>query len=258
MKPTPRPAPPRRRRRRSLAAPLVPLVALALGLEVAAVVLWSPRLQVHRVQVDGNRIARAEDLLDRIDVPCGTPLVQVSPSVLERKLEAEPSVARAEVETRWPDEVAIRITERTPAWNVRTSAGWSQADARGVVFKTVKAPSPRLPKLLLARENLAPGTTLPPAMLVPTQACLDWARKQPAVRLAAIEIDGDGKFALRTTTGAALKLGTPVELDRKLATATRLQREKRELFDGSTIEYVNLFMWDAPAVRFRAPADLSG
>lgn len=261
MKPTPRPPrrpAPRRRRRRSLAAPLVPLAVLALGAELSVVAFCSPRLQVHRVQVDGNHVARAEDLLDRIDVPCGTPLIRVSASVLEKKLEAEPSVARAEVEMRWPDEVAIHITERTPAWNVRTAAGWSQADARGVVFKTVKAPSPRLPKLVLARENLALGATLPPELLAPTRTCLEWSKNQPVVRLAAIEIDGDGKFALRTTTGAALKLGAPVELDRKLATATRLQQEKRELFDGSTIEYVNLYMWDAPAVRLRAPTELSG
>ena len=125
MKPTPRPAP-RRRRRRSLAAPLVPLAVLALGAELVAVVLCSPRLQVHRIQVDGNYVARAEDLLDRIDVPCGSPLVRVSATDLEKELEAEPSVARAEVERRWPDEVAIHITERTAAWNVRTAAGWSR------------------------------------------------------------------------------------------------------------------------------------
>lgn len=253
------PAPrPRRRRRRSWAAPLVPLAVLCLALEIGSVLLWSPKLQVHRVLVEGNRVARAEALLDRLDVPCGTPLIEVSRSVLEKKLLAEPSVARADVETRWPDEVAIRITERIPAWNVKTSSGWVQADAKGVVFKNVFSPTPSLPTLVLARDNPGLGETLPSATLDSSKVCLGWAKSQPAVRLAAIEVDGEGKFSLRTTTGMALKLGAPVLLEKKLATATRMQREKRELFDGATIEYVNLYMWDAPAVRFRSSVAFSG
>ena len=259
----PRPRPtsptmrPRRRRRRSVAARLVPLVLLGLSLEIVAVGFFSPRFQVHRVQVEGNRVARAEDLLDRIDVPCGTALLRISPDELAAKLESEPAVARAEVSLRPPDAIAIHITERVPAWNVQTATGWFQADAGGAVFRRLASPAPTLPRLVF-NAPLRVGSALPPEKIASARACLRWADKQPGFRLATIQIDRAGKYVLTSREGMEVRLGSPVELEKKLSTMTRLAQEIPELAGGSNVEYVNLFMWDAPAIRYRDPEPLSG
>ena len=237
---------------------LLPLAMIGLAVELGVVLLWSPRLQIQRVSLDGNHVARAEDLMDRINVPCGTPIVKLSARDLAAKLRAEPSVASAVVETRWPDALAIHVTEREAAWNVKTDSGWMQADATGVVFKTVAEPSAHLPLLSFPGSGLSSGSIVPAATLASVRECLKWGKDQKNFRISQIEIDRDGKFSLQSPEGTEIRLGSPFKLGEKLWIMTRLAQEIQELPGGKSIEYVNLYNWKAPAVRFRDLADLSG
>ena len=70
----------------------------------------------------------------------------------------------------------------------------------------------------------------------------------PSVCLA---VDGSGKLCLNRGGGLPILLGSGIDLERKLATLTRLLAEHPSLQVGTDIAYVNLYAWDAPALMLR-------
>ena len=236
----------------------MPFAFLGLAIELVSVAYFSPRFQIRRVQIEGNRVARAEDLLDRIDVKKGTALAKISPKALAMQLDAEPAIESVSVERRLPDTVAIHVTERKPAWNVKTPRGWRRADESGVVFHRVAQPLEGLPNIAIEGSDLEPGQSVPPAILRAAQQCVRWTCRQRSLAVRCLQIDGHGKFTIEMNSGVSVQLGSPFDLGAKLDTLTRLAEEIPELTRGENIEYVNLVASDAPAIRYREFVRLSG
>lgn len=127
-----------RRRRYAWLASLAAVVLVGLG---AVATAYSPLFAVSKITVLGT------DRLDRGAVEQalagekGTPLALVDSSAVKAALVGFPLVESYSIEARPPQELVVRIIERTPVGVVSTRGGFSLVDAAGVVLSTSeKAP----------------------------------------------------------------------------------------------------------------------
>jgi cell division protein FtsQ len=247
------------RRRVSIPARLLPFAVIGLVAEVGVALFYSPRFELKTVAISGNRMASREVLLQRLNIVPETPLVKLSAAQLQRALEAEPLLAGAQVGQRWPDTLVVQVQERQAAFAVKSGGVWWETDVDGVAFRSVAAPAATLPQIL-RREGapLRPGATLSGPTLETLRTCLQWSREHPEFRLASISLESGGKVCLNSDGGMPVRLGTPVELERKLETLTRLVADYPEIRAGYDIDYVNLYAWDAPAVLPKAATETPG
>lgn len=257
--PVRRPARRPNRRRVAIIPRVLPFALVALFAEFLAALLYSPRFQLKTVAIFGNHMASQQVLLNHLPVTAGTPMVKIFPSRVVAELEKEPLLAGAQVSHRWPDTLVITVHERTAALAVKAEGQWWEADASGVTFRTIQEPAHTLPQILIRdRIALKPGSVLPEHTLKTLQTCLTWSKAHPEFRLASISLESGGKVCLNSDGGMPVRLGTPVELERKLETLTRLVTDYPEIRAGYDIDYVNLYAWDAPAVLPKAASELPG
>jgi len=113
------------------------LVALliAAGLAAGLVMLVNgPWLRVSSVAWAGSRYVSASDVSPILDPLMGTSLLLLDESSLAARLAELPGVASASVEPRFPDGLAVQLSERTPAMLWQTSRARLIVDAGGLVF----------------------------------------------------------------------------------------------------------------------------
>jgi cell division protein FtsQ len=248
------------RRRRSLAAAFLPLALLGLFVELGIALWVSPRFQVKQVMVTGNRLASRARVLKRLNLPARAAMVRCAPGPLERNIETEPLIRSARVRRRWPDILQVEVTERAALVTMRVGSQWWEVDASGIAFRAVGAPAPGVPQVF-ARDQatLKLGDVIAPARLAQLKAVLGWSKEHPEFRLASVALEPGGKLCLNSDGGMPVRLGTPVELRRKLETLSKLVADYPEIRAGYDIAYVNLYAWDAPAVRPKkaVPASLA-
>jgi hypothetical protein len=96
-----------------------------------------PWLRVSSVAWAGVRYTSDDRLTTVLDPVRGESLLTVDAGALARQLEALPAVASAEVQTRFPDGVAVRLVEKTPAFVWRTPAVQLVVANDGIVFGEV-------------------------------------------------------------------------------------------------------------------------
>lgn len=132
------------------------LLGLLILVPVAAAIAWvgwfSPWLSVETFEVQISQAPEiagpltAEEVIAAAGVPIGTPLLRVSLGDVTDRVEALPSVARAEVSRSWPTALSISVTRREPVAQVAGSAGgYDVVDADGAVIRTIPAPESGVP-----------------------------------------------------------------------------------------------------------------
>jgi len=138
--------PRRRRSRRALSPRRRLLTALAVVLVVAGALTWvvlgSPLLAVHTVQVDGESGLSEQQVVQVAGVAEGTPLMRVDTAAAAARVRQLPQVASAEVTRGWPDTVVITLAERVPVAVVTVDGTQRLVDAGGVVFDTITGDAP--------------------------------------------------------------------------------------------------------------------
>ncbi|MFJ6679658.1 FtsQ-type POTRA domain-containing protein [Microbacterium sp. NPDC091382] len=126
------------RQRRRRYAWLGGLAAVAVVGLVAVATAYSPLFAVSKITVMGtDRLAPAA-VEKALAGEMGTPLALVDSSDVKAALVAFPLVESYSIEARPPQELVVRIVERTPVGVVSTRAGFSLVDAAGVVLATTK------------------------------------------------------------------------------------------------------------------------
>ena len=124
-----------RRRRYAWLGALAAVVLVGLG---AVATAYSPLFAVSKITVLGtDRLAPAA-VEQALSGEMGTPLALVDSSAVKAALVAFPLVESYSIEARPPQELVVRIVERTPVGVVKTKAGASLVDAAGVVLGTTK------------------------------------------------------------------------------------------------------------------------
>jgi cell division septal protein FtsQ len=214
----PPPVTPLRRRRRRSRRPAGPrrrlLTALAVAVLVAALATWvllgSPLLAVHKVQVDGAVRLPAEQVVEVAGITAGTPLLRVDTTAAAARVAALPQVASAEVTRGWPNTVVVTVRERVAVAVVADGGTRRLVDATGVVFDTITGPTPAG---VVALDVAGPGPDD-----APTRAALGALTALPAgVRGQVTDVAAHtaDDVTLTLTDGRSVLWGSAERTDRK-------------------------------------------
>jgi cell division septal protein FtsQ len=119
----------RRRTRKLRLISLGALVLIALSLLVfhgslsraaaGELVTLAERFRVKSIHVSGERLLTTESVLHAANIALGTPMYHVSADAVEARLRTHQWIKSARVTRRFPDTIAISITEREPIAAIR-------------------------------------------------------------------------------------------------------------------------------------------
>ena len=177
----------------------------------------SPLLDLDRVVIQGAVHTAPDEARFASGLRTGEPLVDVDSEAARRAVEALPWVASATVRRQWPGTVRILLVEREVVAVIAAEGGGSAlVDGSGRVLAWVDAPPPGL-ALLTGLPPAGPaGSVLSPEAV----AALSVAVALPPELRARITgvapaEDGGGEVEMRLSPEGSVRLGLPVDLDKK-------------------------------------------
>lgn len=145
-------------RPRTLVVLLVCVVLLAVG--GVWVLYGSGWLRAERVAASGMRVLSDEQVLAAADVPVGSPLISIDTDAIEADLRNKLSrIDSVDVTRSWPNEIGIKVNERTPVLMVKKGGKFVEVDAKGVRFATVSRAPKGVPELKLTVPESPSGTS---------------------------------------------------------------------------------------------------
>jgi cell division protein FtsQ len=123
------------------------LVVLAVIGGAVWAVWFSSLLSVQSVEVTGTSTLKQEQIRRAAGVDLGKPLVSVDLDAVRARIAALAAVEHVDVSRKWPDEVLIDVTERTPIAVIDFGGSLRGLDKDGVVFHSYTSAPPGLPKV---------------------------------------------------------------------------------------------------------------
>ncbi len=249
----------RNRRRRNYARIALRLSLLVLAGVCAAAVLFSPHLWVRVVQVEGVQTLPARRVVERMGLQRRTNIVSLPAARMQRAVEQEPVVASATLRRLLPDYLLVSVRERQPWAVVKAGAVCYTVDHTLVPFRKERMPEKGLPLIVwetLTQPEVRLGKRIVSPDLAAATTCLLWAARQRNFPLSKIVVDRTGKLCLNRTGGAEIRLGSGMDLDKKL-NVLALLLERRTDLKGGNVAYVNLYAYDAPAILPRPASESS-
>jgi cell division protein FtsQ len=223
---------PLRSRRRSRPDPrrrllvLLGFTLLLLGLGTW-VVLGSPLLAVHTVQVDGTTTLSDASVVQAAGIRDGTPLARVDTAGAAARVARLPQVADVDVTRGWPDTVVVTVTERVAVAVVERDGTRHLVDAEGVLFDTVTGDPPAgvVPLAVSDPRPDDPATTAGLAALTSLPADM---RGQ----VAGVAASSADDVRLTLTDGRLVVWGSAEQADRK----ARVLGALLDQIDAGTLE----------------------
>lgn len=226
---------------------------------VAAIVaanLWKGDLRVGSVEVRGNRIVGAAEILRRAAVPAGARLVEVDLFAARLRVEENAFIRSADVSREVPDRIVITVEERAPAAVLGVDP-LLYLDAEGVILPATASPEMvDLPVLTgrLPRRELVPGRqTYHPDLREALGIIAAAARVDDGLAhlLSEIHLRPEGEFVLYTAEG-----GIPVffgrgDAPRKLVNLDVFWHAEVDRAGPAALGSVDLRFTDQVVVRWR-------
>jgi len=251
----------RNRRARKFNIFRIALGSFAVILLIGSVytLLTHPIFNVKDVAVEGNRSIATETILKRAGTMRGKNIVLLNTTQIQLSLLKEPTFESVIVSRTPPNGIKIAVHEREPWATVKTitikGVSYFTIDRNFVPFRGASIPNKELPLIRLDTQSqsnpavITLGKALSVVSLNEAAICVDWAKTQTDFPLESVVIASDGKLCLNRVGGALAQLGSPVDLDRKLV-ALQLILQQPDV-RAREWTYINLFAYDAPAVRFK-------
>ena len=210
-----------------------------IGVVGAAVwFLFSPWMRVTQVRTSGIVVSDSYSILAANRVVAGTPMILLQPGQVEEALEQDPWVRSARVHRQWPDEVIVRVEERTPAAWVETSAGWIRRAADGVALPSPRQPGDDLPQIRLPDITEDEAATSPWVL-----GAITFVQTLQEVGGVSSDLWMEEGELWGEVGGFVVRLGRPVEMEAKAFSLLALLSEP--LPEGATLV---LIAPDRPAV----------
>jgi cell division protein FtsQ len=219
-------------------------VALVIGGVTAS---RSSAFDVRGIEVSGNDHLHRPQVVRIAGITDATNALWLDEGKAERRLEAEPWIADADVRVTFPLNVQIALRERTPV-----------ALARGVVTSLMAADGtalgsgnvPRgLPVIELGGAGPAEGVRPSPVGAARVLGAMTPALR---VQVARVRVLLDGTLQLRLRDGPTISFGTPDDARRKAVTIRRMLVWART--QGTPLRTLSVVAALAPAATFVDPA----
>ena len=232
----------RGRRRRALIA--VGSVVLLIGGVAAS---RSSVFDVRRIEVSGADHLHRPEIVRIAGVSNATNALWLDEGVVERRLEAEPWIADADVRVTLPLTVEIAVHERSPV-AVAQGAVTSLMAADGTALGSGRVPR-GLPMIELGRAGPVEG--IRPS---PVGAARALGAMAPALRaqVARVRVLLDGSLELRLRGGPTVRFGTPEDAERKAVTIQRMLAWAGS--EGTPLRTLSVVSALAPAATLADPA----
>jgi cell division protein FtsQ len=234
--------PPSRRRR---VVVWVLAVAGVIGLLVGGVVVSrSSMLHARAIEVLGASQRSDEQVVDGAGVSLATNVLWLDEGVVERRLEADPWIARADVRVALPWTIEIEVRERAPVAvatdGLREVLVAGDGTSLGAPAETVRG---------LPRIRLSPSAALGGTFPSPRPAAIAIGAMRPRLRaeVATVTVLVDGTLEVRLEGGVSVRYGGAEEAVRKAAVLGRILGWARR--EGETLTAVNVVAPGHPSVR---------
>jgi cell division protein FtsQ len=161
----------------------------------------------------------------------GTSLLWLDTSALDAQVQTIPRVATVDVRRSLPHTVTVAVTEREPVAAVPLGAGVALVDGTGFAYRTMPAPPPGIPRLVLGL-GLAPSPSDPTTVAaVRVLAALPADLRRRVVEMAA-QSPYDVSFTL--DGNRTVRWGADAEDARKAAVLGPLLTRPGSTYDVST------------------------
>ncbi|HLI27749.1 MAG TPA: FtsQ-type POTRA domain-containing protein [Chloroflexota bacterium] len=206
------------------AAKLAALAVLAGSAALLYHFVTSTDFYVSDVVVEGNELARTQELVDAAAVS-GSHILWLTPRQAAQRLRALPTVRDAEVELQLPNRAVLRVVERTPIAQWQVSTGSYLVDEEGRVLGPVGRRAPPT----IVRESrpgpLQPGDRVPAEAVEAAVALAELlpAAWQPVT--GVFDYGADIGISIATRTGWRVRFGDNEALTTKVATFLALAEE---------------------------------
>ena len=225
------------RREAAARAARVRVLVVAGGVVLVAASVWalffSSWFRVDDVQVRGESVLSAEEVLAAAAIRSGTPLIRLDSDGVTNRVAALPPVDVVSVTRQWPHTVVITVVERQPALSVPSDQGFAIYDHEGVAYVEVIAPPDGVPRL---------ATDDPDDLAV--QSVLDVLAELPGPllsRLATVRAETPDAIELELADGIVVVWGSAEQSPRKAEVLTALMKQPARVYIVSAP--------DAPAIR---------
>ncbi|MFJ8040942.1 cell division protein FtsQ/DivIB [Kitasatospora sp. NPDC096147] len=217
------------------------LGALLLG-AAGWLVFFSSVLDVRVVAVQGlaGDHLTAHQVREALGDGESGPLARVDLAQAERRVEALPRVAKAEVWRGWPHTLRIKVTERRAVAAVKTPEGaYGQVDSAGFTFATEPTAPEGVPVVELALSQQAnDASAVFPREELLRSAITVAAGLPEAVRKQAgtVRVQSFDDIQLQLADGAVVRWGSAERTSRKAQVLTALLNRKARIYDVSAPE----------------------
>lgn len=221
-----------RRRRRQLAWGL----AAVLAVFGCSKLIGSPLFGLSAVQVRGNAVLSADEVVAASGVRPGRPYLSLDPAAIRRRLEALPRVGHADVRRDYPSSLRITIVERTGAASIAAAGRFWLVAADGTVLEPSGSRPAGLPFVddVPVPDGLRPGVRLPAGgPLANALTALGGLRPELAKLVMGVQARTVDSLEFRMHGGLRVLYGLADEQPAKDAAvvliANRLRREGRQV-----------------------------
>lgn len=113
---------------------LAAVLALVLVGLVVYALYFSSWLRAEKVEVNGNSLVTADEILGAAEVPTGDPLVRVDLDAIAARVRSLAAIKDVDVSRKWPHGVRIDVTERVPIAVLERGRGRVALAADGTSF----------------------------------------------------------------------------------------------------------------------------
>ena len=210
---------------------LVGAAVLGGGVELGRQALaTNERFAIERVEVRGQARLHEDEIVAASGVALGDNLFALDLGRVERQLQDQGWIARAEVSRRWPRGLEITVTERVARAVVATRDGLRYVDADGRAFAPRLAGDPELlPLVTPSGDADAAQVAIALEALETFDAVVGDQLPMPAEgpRVGEVHVSPDGAVALVLAEGGQrVELGKPRdEVEARLPTEPRASAE---------------------------------
>ena len=234
----------RNKRKRNWLLAVMKLVILALAVEVTYLALTSPRLRIARIDVRGANSVSPDDLRERASCAIGSNIFLVDKDRARRNVLRNLSVREVTLSRRLPNRLVVTVVERAARAAVCAGGRYYLADANGFLFKKVAHPPNGMRIISISAGALTDGAARRSRLIRTALSCSRKAEEH-GFRVEKISVDPRNNICLNMESGLPIRLGLPIDVERKLAILEGILEARPEI--ASEAVYLDLSCTTAPA-----------